>query len=75
MPGIACSGRNSRDRKRPENLPLKAELKRSGVTYVHLAEMVGDKEPSVRNEPSMGKFSATFMLQSLEAIGVSALQL
>lgn len=50
---------------------LKAELKRQGVTYAQLAEMIGDKEPNVRNKLSRGKFSAAYMLQCLDAIGVS----
>jgi hypothetical protein len=49
---------------------LKAELKRSGVTYAQLAEMIGDKEPNVRNKLSRGKFSAAFLFQCLAAIGL-----
>lgn len=59
---------------------LKAELKRRNVTY---AELVGkladigvmDSEPNIRNKISRGKFTAVFLLQCLEAIGVSSLQL
>lgn len=54
---------------------LKAELKRKGVTYAQLAELIGDKEPNVRNKLSRGKFSAAFMLQSLEAIGVKEVRI
>ncbi|MFS4439680.1 DUF6471 domain-containing protein [Paracoccaceae bacterium GXU_MW_L88] len=54
---------------------LKAELKRQGVTYAQLAEMIGDKEPNVRNKLSRGKFSAAYMLQCLTAIGVDDLRL
>jgi hypothetical protein len=54
---------------------LKAELKRQGVTYAQLAEMIGDKEPNVRNKLSRGKFSAAFMLRSLESIGATDLRL
>lgn len=54
---------------------LKAELKRQGVTYAQLADLIGDKEPNVRNKLSRGKFSAAFMMQSLEAIRVSELRL
>lgn len=54
---------------------LKAELKRSGVTYAQLAEMIGDKEPNVRNKLSRGKFSAAFLLQCLSALGLSDLRL
>ncbi len=48
---------------------LKAELKRHGVTYAQLAEMIADKEPNVRNKLSRGKFSAAFFLKSLSALG------
>tara|TARA_R110000796_G_scaffold14517_1_gene47428 strand:+ start:8573 stop:8779 length:207 start_codon:yes stop_codon:yes gene_type:complete len=54
---------------------LKAELKRQGVTYAQLAELIGDKEPNVRNKLSRGKFGAAYMLQCLTAIGVSDLRL
>ncbi|MDA3859395.1 MAG: DUF6471 domain-containing protein [Roseovarius sp.] len=54
---------------------LKAELKRQGVTYAQLAEMIGDKEPNVRNKLSRGKFSAAFLIQSLDAIGVKDIRL
>ncbi len=54
---------------------LKAELKRKGVTYAQLAEMIGDKEPNVRNKLSRGKFSAAFMLHCLFALEVSDLRL
>lgn len=54
---------------------LKAELKRKGVTYTQLAELIGDKEVNIRNKLSRGKFSAAFLIQSLEAIEVSDLRL
>ncbi len=54
---------------------LKAELKRKGVTYAQLAELIGEKEVNIRNKLSRGKFSAAFMLQAIEAIGVSELRL
>jgi hypothetical protein len=53
---------------------LKAELKRKGVTYAQLADLIGDKEVNIRNKLSRGKFSAAFMLQSLNAIGVRELR-
>ena len=53
---------------------LKAELKRQGITYAQLAELIGDKEPNVRNKLSRGKFSAAFMLQSLSAINCEVLR-
>ena len=54
---------------------LKAELKRQGVTYAQLAEMIGDKEPNVRNKLSRGKFSAAYMLQCLDILRLSSLRL
>ena len=59
---------------------LKAELKRKGVTYAGLVEKlaaigVDEKEANVRNKLSRGKFTAAFLLQCLEAIGVSSLHL
>jgi len=49
---------------------LKAELKREGVTYSQLAELIGEKEVNIRNKLSRGKFSAAFMLECLSAISV-----
>ena len=54
---------------------LKAELKRRGVTYAQLADMIGDKEPNVRNKLSRGKFTAAFLLKSLYVVGVRRLDL
>ena len=54
---------------------LKAELKRKGVTYAQLAEMIGDKEVNIRNKLARGKFTAAFLLQSLSAVGVGEIRL
>lgn len=54
---------------------LKAELKRKGVTYAQLAELVGDKEANIRNKLSRGKFSAAFLLHCLAAIGAGEVRL
>ncbi|MGR3715177.1 MAG: DUF6471 domain-containing protein [Thermohalobaculum sp.] len=59
---------------------LKAELKRRGVTYAQLvgklAEIgVDEKEVNIRNKLARGKFSAVFLVQCLEAIGISSLRL
>ena len=54
---------------------LKAELKRNGVTYAQLAELIDEKEVNIRNKLSRGKFSAAFMLQSLNAIKVVELRI
>ena len=59
---------------------LKAELKRKGVTYAKLVEMlaaigISEKEANVANKLSRGKFSAAFMLQCLKSIGTVTLHL
>jgi hypothetical protein len=59
---------------------LKAELKRRGVTYAQLVEKLAaigvmDSEPNIRNKLARGKFTAVFLLQVLEAIGVQELRL
>jgi len=59
---------------------IKSQLKLAGVTYGELAEKLTDagyptKESSIRNKLSRGKFSAAFMLQCLEAIGVDSIRL
>ncbi|MGR3660988.1 MAG: DUF6471 domain-containing protein [Paracoccaceae bacterium] len=53
---------------------LKAELKRKGVTYAQLADLIGEKEVNIRNKLSRGKFSAAFLLQSLSVIGLTDLR-
>lgn len=54
---------------------LKAELKRQGVTYARLADMIDDKEVNIRNKLSRGKFSAAFLLRALCAINVHRIEL
>lgn len=59
---------------------LKAELKRRNVTYADLVEKlaaigVEESEPNVRNKLSRGKFTAVFMLQCFDAIGVQQVRL
>ena len=59
---------------------LKAALKRKNVKYKELVERlrllgIEEKEVNVRNKLSRGKFSASFMLACLEAIGVKDLRL
>ena len=54
---------------------LKAELKRRNVSYRELAERltrmgVPESERNIANKISRGGFTATFLLQSLRAIGV-----
>lgn len=59
---------------RAKNL-LKGELKRKGVTYAQLSEKlavlgVTETERNLNNKISRGGFTAAFLLQCLEAIGV-----
>ena len=59
---------------------LKIELKRRKITYaelvVRLAEIgVVESERNIRNKISRGRFSAVFLLQCLQAIGVKDLQI
>ena len=54
---------------------LKGELKRQNLTYEDLAKRleaigISENEASIRNKISRGTFPATFLLQSLAAIGV-----
>lgn len=64
---------------RAKNL-LKAELKRKGVTYAGLAEKLGEigveeNERNLNNKISRGGFSAAFLLQCLDAIGIKDVRL
>jgi hypothetical protein len=59
---------------------LKSELKRRNVSYAQLVEKLAaigvvDSEPNIRNKLSRGKFTAVFLIQCLEAIGVETLRL
>jgi hypothetical protein len=59
---------------------LRAEMARRGVTYEDLSEKlaaIGVKDTAVnlRNKVARGKFSATFLVQCLSAMGVRALRL
>lgn len=64
---------------RAKNL-LKGELKRRGITYAQLAEMlkrldIHETERNLNNKISRGGFTAAFLLQCLKAIGSSHLLL
>ena len=59
---------------RAKNL-LKGELKRRGMTYAQLAEKlaeigVHETERNLNNKISRGGFSAAFLLQAMQAMGV-----
>jgi hypothetical protein len=59
---------------------LKGELKRKGVTYAQLAEKLAalglqETERNLANKISRGGFTAAFLIQCLEAVGVGELRL
>jgi hypothetical protein len=59
---------------------LRAEMTRRGVTYEELSEKlaaIGVKDTAVnlRNKVARGRFSATFLVQCLTAIGARTLRL
>ena len=61
---------------RAKNL-LKGELKRRGITYAQLAELlkgldISETERNLNNKISRGGFTAAFLLQCLAAIGASS---
>lgn len=70
----------SQDWERKVKGLLKAELKRRDITYQQLAEKlaaIGVRETSenIANKVSRGKFSAIFLVQCLEVIGVTNIRL
>lgn len=59
---------------------LKAELKRRGITYKQLAELLGQKgaqenERNLANKISRGSFTAAFFMMCMDAIGARTLSL
>lgn len=60
---------------------LKAELKRSGVTYAGLAERLakhglkGETEVSVKNKIIRGAYAATFLMATLAALEMDGVRL
>lgn len=59
---------------------LKGELKRKGVTYARLAELLAglditETERNLNNKISRGGFSAAFLLQCLSVIGATEVRL
>ena len=59
---------------------LRAEMTRRGVTYDQLAEKlaaigVNDSSVNIRNKVARGRFSATFLIQCLTAIGARSLRI
>jgi 3-mercaptopyruvate sulfurtransferase SseA len=59
---------------------LKAELKRRDISYRELAERleslgIKENERNIANKIARGSFTAVFLIQCLEAIGVKKLRL
>ena len=59
---------------------LRAEMTRRGVTYEDLSGRlaaigINDTAVNLRNKVARGRFSATFLVQCLTAIGARALRL
>jgi hypothetical protein len=59
---------------------LRAEMTRRGVTYDQLAEKlaaigVDDSSVNIRNKVARGRFSATFLVQCLAAMGARSLRI
>ena len=59
---------------------LRAEMTRRGVTYDQLADKlaaigVNDSSVNIRNKVARGKFTATFLIQCLTALGARSLRL
>jgi hypothetical protein len=59
---------------------LRAEMARRGVTYEQLSEKLGamgvaDSAVNIRNKVARGKFTATFLVQCLVAMGVRSLRI
>ncbi len=59
---------------------LKAEMKRAGVTYAHLAEKLKEHgleetEASITSKLSRGTFAATFFLAVVAALELEGVQL
>jgi hypothetical protein len=59
---------------------LRAEMTRRGVTYEELSEKLSaigitDTPVNLRNKVARGRFSATFLVQCLTAIGARTLRL
>jgi hypothetical protein len=59
---------------------LRAEMARKGVTYQQLTDRLAEigiteDEHNLRNKVARGKFTAAFLLQCLEALGVDQVNL
>jgi hypothetical protein len=59
---------------------LKAELRRRGVSYADLAELLTkagtpENDKNLNNKIARGGFSAAFLMQCLDVIGAKAIQI
>jgi hypothetical protein len=60
---------------------IKAELKRAGITYSHLATKLaehgvnGETENSIKSKLKRGTFAATFLLACLAALELEGMRL
>lgn len=59
---------------------LRAEMARRGITYDQLSEKLAaigivDSSVNLRNKTARGRFSATFLLQCLTAMGARSLRI
>lgn len=59
---------------------LRAEMTRRGITYDQLAERlkavgIEDSAVNIRNKVARGKFTASFLIQCLTAMGARSLRL
>lgn len=59
---------------------LKAELKRRGITYARLAELLAsvgakENERNIANKISRGSFTAAFFIMCMDVIGADNLSL
>lgn len=55
---------------------LKTELRRAGMTYDVLAQLLGDEtEGSIKNKLNRGTFQAAFLFAALSALGRKTINL
>lgn len=59
---------------------IRSEMARNGITYAQLVEKLADigvkeDERNLRNKVSRGKFTASFMLACLKALGAKEIKL
>ena len=83
---ISCVGSAERDMPERTDWEAKArgiirgEMARQGVTYAQLVERLAEigvkgDERNLRNKVSRGKFTASFLLQCLAALGTNEIRI